>query len=549
MQNKPMLNIKEAADFLGVKAVTLRKWDREGKLKAIRIGSRQDRRYPIKVLSDFLNNFDKTKNIKWQEYLRGKIAINVIMPIIEGPTKRLGKYWGVNYRSHLSYGNEHFCHWCCDRDDNIRVGEAVLKVFSKKLQAEKIKQIWFKMLEEMRELSDKVYKLKNLSEFSDNKLVAIYKGVVEASAEYEGIAFSIDGLDEVCPNKISVELRNVLSRDGHQDISFNKAFDLFTSPSTLSVVAKRDWEVAKIVRQFKNNSITKKIADKKLSELTLLTWWQDLGWDVYEADTRGVLRNIFDELYNNKLLGVKINNWEQYPVDIEKQKADISGKLRLNGDAGFCKVAKIVDEFVVLHDWRKEFQMRELYVQMKVLKEMAKRRAVPFAVLEWATPDEAERIFAGEELGLPEIYQRARGFAILIKDDKTEFLVGDDAEKTWQREREKFKNEILNLGGISASRGKAVGTVFVAFSAGEAMKIPQGYILVTGMTTPEFVPAMRRATAIVTDEGGLTCHAAIISRELGKPCIVGTKYATRVLKTGQTVEVAANHGVVNIISK
>ena len=67
------------------------------------------------------------------------------------------------------------------------------------------------------------------------------------------------------------------------------------------------------------------------------------------------------------------------------------------------------------------------------------------------------------------------------------------------------------------------------------------------MTRPEFVPAMQKAAAIVTDEGGLTCHAAIISREMRKPCVIATKNATKVLKDGMLVEVNADHSAVRIL--
>ena len=69
------------------------------------------------------------------------------------------------------------------------------------------------------------------------------------------------------------------------------------------------------------------------------------------------------------------------------------------------------------------------------------------------------------------------------------------------------------------------------------------------MTRPEFVPLMRKAKAIITDEGGITCHAAIISRELKILCIIGTKTATRLLKDGDLVEVDANTGVVKILKR
>ena len=67
------------------------------------------------------------------------------------------------------------------------------------------------------------------------------------------------------------------------------------------------------------------------------------------------------------------------------------------------------------------------------------------------------------------------------------------------------------------------------------------------MTQPEFLPAMKKASAIITDEGGLTCHAAIISRELGIPCIIVTKIATKVFKDGDIVEVDATRGIVTML--
>lgn len=80
-------------------------------------------------------------------------------------------------------------------------------------------------------------------------------------------------------------------------------------------------------------------------------------------------------------------------------------------------------------------------------------------------------------------------------------------------------------------------------------KVKKGDILVSPMTTSAFMPAIKKATAIVTDEGGITCHAAIVSRELNTPCIIGTKIATQVLKDGDIVEVDANKGIVRLIKK
>jgi len=98
------------------------------------------------------------------------------------------------------------------------------------------------------------------------------------------------------------------------------------------------------------------------------------------------------------------------------------------------------------------------------------------------------------------------------------------------------------LSGTSASPGVGTGPVKILKSPKEISKIEKGDILVAPMTSPDYVPAMKKSAAIITDEGGETSHAAIVSRELGIPCIVGTKTATKFLKDGQIVSVDGSTG-------
>lgn len=98
------------------------------------------------------------------------------------------------------------------------------------------------------------------------------------------------------------------------------------------------------------------------------------------------------------------------------------------------------------------------------------------------------------------------------------------------------------LKGLPASPGYVSGKVNIIHSAKEIDKIKAGDVLVTEMTNPDFVPAMRRATAILTDNGGVTSHAAIVSRELGIPAIVGSEHATQILKNGETVTINGYNG-------
>jgi pyruvate,water dikinase len=125
-------------------------------------------------------------------------------------------------------------------------------------------------------------------------------------------------------------------------------------------------------------------------------------------------------------------------------------------------------------------------------------------------------------------------------------------------EAEKIANEILpKFQNVTELKGQVgnktsvniTGKVKILMSVSDLSKMEGGDILVSPMTTPEFVPAMRRASAIVTDEGGITCHAVIVSRELKTPCVTGIKIITKIVKDGDLVEVDADNGLVKIIKK
>ncbi len=136
---------------------------------------------------------------------------------------------------------------------------------------------------------------------------------------------------------------------------------------------------------------------------------------------------------------------------------------------------------------------------------------------------------------------------VLAKKSGWKLLTGNEAQAIKQ---EFSKSESNSIVGLTANKGryrgpaKIIRTVFSDNIQKEISKVKKGDVLVANTTGPEIMTACMKAGAIVTDEGGLTSHAAIVSRELGIPCIVGTKIATKVLNDGEIVEVDANKGVV-----
>jgi pyruvate,water dikinase len=105
------------------------------------------------------------------------------------------------------------------------------------------------------------------------------------------------------------------------------------------------------------------------------------------------------------------------------------------------------------------------------------------------------------------------------------------------------------LNGTIANTGKVRGSARIIIGRQDFHKFKNKDILVTAMTSVDFVPLMERASAFVTNEGGITSHASIVSRELNKPCLIGTRIATQILKDGDFIEVDAFKGVVRILKR
>ncbi|MDP3758223.1 MAG: PEP/pyruvate-binding domain-containing protein, partial [Candidatus Daviesbacteria bacterium] len=155
------------------------------------------------------------------------------------------------------------------------------------------------------------------------------------------------------------------------------------------------------------------------------------------------------------------------------------------------------------------------------------------------------KMLAEYGLKLEEHYKKPQDIEFAIEDDKI-FIVQTRPITTLEKRVEKtghteLKGEII-LTGLAASPGIAVGEVKIVREINDLQNIKEGDILVTEMTNPDMVVTMQKSAGIITDEGGLTAHAAIVSREMGIPCIVGTRGATAKLKEGDIITMDAYSG-------
>ena len=135
---------------------------------------------------------------------------------------------------------------------------------------------------------------------------------------------------------------------------------------------------------------------------------------------------------------------------------------------------------------------------------------------------------------------------MMLVQARPETVFGTKTMEAPKMEENKAQDLKVIVRGISAGRrGYGIGKAKVVLNPDDANReMNKGDILVTGMTDPDFVPFMKMASAIVTDKGGITSHAAIVSRELNIPCVVGTENATQIMKTGQEYTVDSRNGVI-----
>ncbi len=189
-----------------------------------------------------------------------------------------------------------------------------------------------------------------------------------------------------------------------------------------------------------------------------------------------------------------------------------------------------------------------------LFEELSRRLKVEKDILRTLLPSEMEAwLVGGIHPDLSELQRRCKQAVYLIEKDNVEVITDEvKIDSIISKDQDTVKaSDFYSFSGQVACQGQAEGIVCVIKGAREmdTKKFIKGSILVAVNTSPNMIRIIRDSSAIVTDIGGITSHAASISRELGKPCIVGTKIATRVLEDGDLINVDAEKGIVRLIKR
>ena len=235
---------------------------------------------------------------------------------------------------------------------------------------------------------------------------------------------------------------------------------------------------------------------------------------------------------------------------VEQRRARQNGFNRilteLDPSPALMRDAQLEQEYGYVRHWRYEDLSLAGISARPLFEEVGRRLGLVYNELASLTPDEVLDLLesggsADEDLR-DLIAERSVGYTAVMVQGEITIASGSDVRK--YREPRQVTRGVRELSGVSASPGFATGLVRVIRSKSQFGKMQPGDILVVTMTTPDYLVVMDKAAAIVADAGGRTSHTAIVSRELGIPCVIGTNFGTEVLEDGEVVEVDATKGKV-----
>ena len=325
----------------------------------------------------------------------------------------------------------------------------------------------------------------------------------------------------------------------------DKYFHTLTTPLKQDAIFNERVEILKLAIEYKKHKDINRIKDKieeYLSTYNVIGTRYGVGklWSYSD-----IVRRI-KELANGSP-----EKDLYYLLDVpKKDDANAEHVLKiLDANDEFKHVVKIARLYVYLRTYRTDVLSMGFGYMFPLFEEIAKRNNLTLQHVLASLPNEVL------EFNFPEpkfIEKRHKTIMIGGRKGVVYYLYGPEGTKLYNSLLNVINSPQTNstaIKGTVANIGVVRGYVKVVKDWKEINRVKQGDILVCTMTTPNFIPAMEKAAAFVTDEGGILCHAAIVSREMDKPCIVGTGNATKVLHDGDYVEVDADKGVVRILGR
>ncbi len=468
--------------------------------------------------------------------LKRNATLHHVVPISKSIVTNLKDLIGIGFNKHACiFKNGEQLSWNYEVKGLDQVANFMLQNLNYEFNYN-IEKKWRFYANTLEKIFKKLEKIK-IDKISDKVLNQIYSDLMhnlEIESAYGTLSDFLSS--DLIKNKVIEHLKNIPNiKSSDLDRMLGVAtISIFKSP-----YAREQEEIFKLaIKKGSGENINKKIEEHANKYWFIQNDYKDsfkLTDDYFRSQIKSLLKNK--------------NILKDYEESIKKPLSLVSEKKKLiqtakKADIGFYELLRMIDIHVKLWDLKKVVMQKSFYYLDLLLKEIALRFNLSFEDIKWLSPEEVLLLFKNKKI--KNIKSRKNSCILLVQTGSINILTGVKAKQIIKKVEGKIPKDLKELKGQIGNLGKIKGRVKKIFDPKNG-KINQGEILVTGMTTPDFISLMKKAGAFITDEGGITCHAAIVARELNKPCVIGTKIATKVLKNGDLVEVDANKGVVKIL--
>lgn len=445
------------------------------------------------------------------------------------------------------------------------------KLLESEIQKNREYLVWlakkhYDQCERILNIAEKIFNLSNISTLKNSELQYWFIQYVENVLKLMPSLMAMPTIEKFLEEKISKIVKEKLTKSGRKGL-LEKYINALIIPRKENFVAKELREIFALSAEIQSDRFLSKIFNEEPEDIiknlenrpALLHKLQNhaekfgfLNMYTYEGNpltVEDVAARIKECLRQNCVS--KLKEIEKEKLESENRCKAIISELELDVDAK--KLIELAQEYLYLRLYRLDVLNIAGFKVRKLLGEIARRMNLTYEDIIYLSHEEILSFFAtGRKPDKELINQRKKDYGTLLVDGEFKIVSGDELEREKSLEKEVVKEipkNISLLEGTVASLGKHIGRVKVVLYNPDINKVEKGDVIVSTMTNPYYVPAMIRAGAIVTDEGGILSHAAIVSRELGIPCIIGTHIATKVLKDNDLVEVDATglKGIVRIL--
>ncbi|MCD4760858.1 hypothetical protein K8R42_03095 [bacterium] len=431
----------------------------------------------------------------------------------------------------------------------------------------------------------------NLEKLSDKKLWEFYKKHEEIHTEYYRYGWIPVAADMFCDN-LTNKGKEVLKNIGVKEVDLAETLIILTEPTRPSLIKIEEDEIKSLAAKIQSNpkqfklfkTLFTKFKEEDVKLFGLYTHSAEYEAK-FEQRVRELIKQIKPEVvqslekhyrqyfytkflftekqgvynfehYLKKLVRL-VNNDPNVAKTIQKENKEIKKIIKERND--LIKKLKLSTknkeffdqwgEFMITKIYRRYAQLFALYRMVPVIEEIGKRIGLSTKETKFMTTEEIYKALFKNKLNKEEIKKRVNFSVYYTEKNKPDFYTGRQAKQAAELIQTENIEAVSEITGQCGARGHAQGKVRIINVIKDIQKMKEGDILVSIATQPDLLPAMKKASAFITDQGGVTSHAAIVAREMKTPCVIATKIATKVLKDGDKVEVDADKGLVKILNK